>query len=130
MDREEILDPLISSIRRGTIHSRYEIIKALEDWEALPIYLDGEHVGGAITKGTEIHIALLPDWRPKGSARRLIRSFLEPLLERSGYLTTRVRRGRASEIEFVQRVGFKPTWMDDQFQYFLLGCLPFERKNP
>lgn len=128
MDREEVLGPLVSSIRRGTRYSRYEIIKALESWDAVPVYLNGEHVASAITKGTEIHIALVPDWRPQGSARRLIRSFLAPLLERSGYLTTRVRKERASEIEFVTRVGFRPTWMDEQFQYFMLGRLPFERK--
>jgi hypothetical protein len=129
MDRERVLEPLISSIRRGTAFSRYDIVKALETWEAVPVLLEGEHVGSAIVNGTEIHFALVPDWRPGASMRGRIREFLTPLLERRGFLTTRVRHERPAEKQFVQRVGFKSTWKDAQFEYYLLGCLPFERKT-
>lgn len=129
MDREAVLEPLISSIRRGTAYSRFDILKALEPWEALPVLMDGEHIGSAIVNGTEIHFALVPEWRPAFSLRGVIREFLTPLLERRGFLTTRVRHERPGEKHFVQRLGFKPTWKDTQFEYFMLGCLPFERKH-
>lgn len=128
LSRERVLEPIISSMRRGTPYSRFDILDYLKDWDAVPLEIDGEHVATAIVKGTEIHFALVSDWRPEGTRGR-IRSFLAPLLERRGYLTTRVRLDRPHEQKFVQRLGFAPTWNDENFRYYMLSGLPFERKE-
>lgn len=127
MDREALLEPVIASIRKGTTLSRFQILKGLEDWEVVPFVFAGGQMGTGVVKGTEIHFALLPGCRPAASVRRAVREFLQPLFERNGFLTTRVRLGQGQEKEFVRRIGFKPTWHDDQFQYYLLGALPFAR---
>ena len=101
----------------------------INEWDVAPAIVGGQHVGTAIVKGTEIHFALFKDWRPKASSRGAIRAFLAPLLERRGFLTTRVAHERAEQKQFVERVGFRPTWADGQAQYYLLGRLPFERKK-
>lgn len=128
MDREALLEPLVATLRKGTTLSRVQVLKELESWDARPFLVAGEHVGSAIVKGTELHFALLPGFRPKGCVRGAIHAFLQPLLEAHGFLTTRVRLGQVAEKTFVQRVGFKPTWNDDNFQYYLLGALPFARR--
>jgi GNAT superfamily N-acetyltransferase len=129
MTREQLLEPIVASIRRGLPVSRFEVLRYLNDWAVTPLMQDDRHVGTLVSKGTEVHVALMPGWRPAGSARRLIRSLLQPLFERHEFLTTRVRHGRVSEKRFVERLGFSPTWRDGDHQYFILGQLPFERKD-
>jgi hypothetical protein len=126
MHRESLLEPIISSIRKGTQMSRFGVLEWLVDWDVVPLMHADEHIATAVIKGTEIHFAAVQ--RPKGSCRGMVRAFLQPLLEERSYLTTRVRFERNEQMKFVQRVGFKPTWKDQQFQYFLLGDLPFTRK--
>lgn len=128
MHREILLEPIISSIRKGTQMSRFGVLSWLIDWDVLPLMHAGEHIATAVVKGNEIHFAAVQGARPKGSCRGAVRAFLQPLLEQKTYLTTRVRFERSEQLKFVQRVGFKPTWKDQQFQYFLLGDLPFSRK--
>jgi hypothetical protein len=128
MTREALLEPIISSVRKGTALSRYSILDYFEDWDVLPFELDGQHVWTVVAKGTEVHFALAPDWRPKASMRGAIRAFIKPVFERHGFLTTRISHGRVAQKEFVKRIGFKPTWKDGDVEYYLLGSLPFERK--
>lgn len=128
MDREALLEPVISSIRAGTTLSRFVILKYFEDWEVVPYYDGDQHACTAVVKGSEIHFAVVPEFKRKVIRRKNTRAFLAPLIERQGYLTTRVPHGRLAQKEFVQRIGFKPTWRDSEVEYFLLGSLPFERK--
>ena len=129
MTQDKILEPIVKAVRQGTSLSGPEIRQFFQDWDAIPIQVDGCHVGTAVVKGTEIHFALVPGWRPRSCQRGAIRAFLKPLFERHGFLTTRVAHERPVQKKFVQRVGFKPTWRDEQVEYFLLGKMPYER-NP
>lgn len=129
MTREELLAPIVQSVRRGTTLSRYEILKYFADWDVAPGEVGGQHAWVAAIKGPEVHFALAEGWRPKGSVRGAVRAFFAPLLARHGYLTTRVLHSHPDKKKFVERVGFKPTWRDAQVQYYLLGQLPFERKR-
>lgn len=97
------------------------------DWDVIPGVIDGEHVATAIIKGTEIHFAIVPSWRRRVITRRRAKDFLNPLLERRGYLTTRVLLSSEEKKRFVERIGFTPTWSDQYFQYYLLGHSPFAR---
>lgn len=98
-----------------------------EQWETVPFLVSGVRVGASIVQGTEIHFALSPQWRPRASARAAVRAHLAPLLERRGFLTTRVLHSRQAQQRFVQRVGFTPTWSDGQTQFYMLTELPFGR---
>lgn len=122
MDRDAVLAPILDSLED---YSREDARKALEHWQAVPFMVGGQHIGSAVMSGTEVHFALAR--RPCGCTRGAIKALLEPLFESAGFLTTRVRIGRLKETKFVERVGFKPTWRDEQFQYYLLGQMPFAR---
>lgn len=80
----------------------------------------------AALKGTEIHVEFT---RAGVISRGRVREFLEPLLARHGYLTTRVPAGDKVYTRFVTKLGFEPTWSDDEFDYFMLTGLPFSRKE-
>jgi hypothetical protein len=127
MTRDELLEPIISSIRAGTTLSRFVILDHFADWEVVPYYAGEQHACTAVVKGSEIHFAVVPGYRGKVIRRNNTRAFLAPLLERQGYLTTRVPHGRLAQKKFVQRLGFTPTWKDGDVEYYLLGELPFER---
>ena len=129
MTREELLEPIIRSIRQGTSLSRFDILQHLEDWEVVPHYDGEQHACTAVVKGSEIHFAVATGYRGRIIRRENTRAFLAPLLERQGYLTTRVPHGRLTQKKFVQRLGFTPTWKDGDVEYYLLGDLPFERKS-
>jgi hypothetical protein len=127
--QNELLEPIISSIRKGTSLPRQEIEKFLNDWEVIPVIADCVHAATVIAKGTELHIALAEGYKPKACQRRVIKSFLQPLFDKHGFLTTRIPHHRLPQKRFVERVGFKPTWKDDIFEYYMLTSMPFERKR-
>jgi hypothetical protein len=129
MTRDEVMVPIVKTIRQGTALSAPDILDYFKDWTATPVLIDGRHVATHVTKGTEIHFALVPGWRPTSCQRGVIREIFRPLIERYGYATTRVPHFRPAQKRFVQRLGFKPTWQDEQVSYYLLGDLPFKR-NP
>jgi hypothetical protein len=97
-------------------------------WEVVPGFINGEVVCCAILKGTEIHFSITEPWRKRAIQRHRARAFLKPLLEKKTYLTTRVVNTDPIKRRFIERLGFKPTWTDQTFTYFLLGKLPFEKE--
>lgn len=101
------------------------VLKAMADWEILPYHQDGELVGAALMKGTEFHCLTLPAFRLR---REPMREFLRPLFERHGMLTTRVAKTDLANQRFNKAFGFQRTWSDDQYHYYILAALPFERK--
>lgn len=121
MTRAELLQPLFDGI--GEFDA-----SLFNDWEIIPGYIDGEHAATALLKGTEIHFGIAPGFRRRAVLRERTREFLRPMLERRGFLTTRVLLGAHDKKRFVERVGFASTWADETFQYYLLGQLPFARR--
>lgn len=122
MTREQLLQPFCE-MAGGFAASIFN------GWRVIPAYAGDAHIATAIIKGTEIHLYVLPQFRFKALQRGRIQAFLVPLLERFGFLTTRVMHEQRGQKRFVERMGFKPTWEDKQFQYYMLGRLPFARSE-
>jgi hypothetical protein len=123
MTRAEFLQPLLE--RAGEVDAFI-----FDDWEVIPGYIGGEHAATVILKGTEIHFGITPAFRKRAALfRRESNRFFGPLLERMGFLTTRVVLTAKEQKQFVERVGFKPTWSDTTFQYYMLSALPFARSK-
>lgn len=100
----------------------------LNGWETMDYLERGEHVATGIHKGAELHVIVDQAWRGRALSRRRVREFLQPLFERHGYVSTRVAHERVEQQAFVERIGFKKTWEDAMFRYYMLTALPFERK--
>lgn len=125
--REQILEPLVEQIADDGIISTREAGKLVEGWDAVPYEVDGVLHGAAMLNGSEIHFAMRPEWRGKSITRRRAREFLRPLLDRLGFLTTRVEVGL--DDAFVRRIGFTPTWSDGTFQFYMMTREPFAKKE-
>lgn len=80
----------------------------------------------AALRGTEIHVEFA---RRGVIARRTVREFLGPLIEREGFLTTRVERDDQNSSDFVGRLGFAPMWSDSDYTYYILTELPFSKRS-
>ena len=94
--------------------------KTFADWEYVPY---GDLMGVALIKGTELHFVPSPTFKVD---RKLLRQQIQPLLERQGFLTTRVQHADKQSQRMNKLFGFKPTWADEQFQYSIMTALPFK----
>jgi len=122
LSKLDLLSPLIED-------NKEVLPETFAGWEIVPKYIDQVHVATAILNGNEIHFGIKPEFRKKLIQRKRTREFLKPLLERKSFLTTRVILKDLVKQKFIERIGFKPTWNDELFQYFILTTLPFERKK-
>lgn len=124
----KLAEPILLDIQEETGLSRYDVLNALHDWEAIPGYVDGVQVASILKHGTEVHFAIDKKFRGKTINRRRTREFIKPLFDEQGFLTTKLLHDRKGQQRFIERIGFKKTWSDDRFNYFMLTELPFERK--
>lgn len=123
MNREQLLRPFCEMA--GDFAA-----SIFDGWDVIPAYVADKHVATAILKGTEIHLYVLPQYRLRVFLRGRMQQFLDPMMDEFGFLTTRVMHEQKGQQKFVARLGFKPTWADAQFQYYMLGRLPFVRSEP
>lgn len=125
----ELGEPIVEAIMEELQISRYEVMQIVHDWDVTPGYVDGELVAAIIHMGTEVHFAIAKNARGRTINRRRTREFLKPLFDQKGFLTTRLLHDRDGQRHFIERIGFKKTWSDKDFNYFMLTELPFERKQ-
>jgi len=122
IERIELLAPLYDDCK--------DILPtSFEGWELIPGYIDQKHVCTAILKGNEIHFGIKKEFRKKLIQRKRTREYLQPLLERKTFLTTRIVLKDLYKQRFVERLGFRKTWADDIFNYYMMTKLPFEREQ-
>lgn len=122
-------EPMIEAIIEELGITRYEVLQMLHDWDVTPGYVDGQLVAAIIHAGSEVHFAISKAHRGKVVSRRRTRDFLKPLFDEKGFLTTRLLHDRKGQQRFIERIGFKKTWSDEKYNYFMLTELPFERKQ-
>lgn len=125
----KLAGPVLQDMQEELGVSTYDLANALHEWEAVPGHIDGVQVAAIIKKGTEVHFAIDHEYRGKTINRRRVREFLAPLLDEMGYLTTKLLHKYKGQQRFIERIGFKKTWSDERFNYFMLTELPFERKS-
>lgn len=81
--------------------------KALESWN-VEAFCDGEKVIGMLmTKGPEMHVAVLPEVRGKWLSRRLINEVFAPIIDKYGCAVTKVAECNPKGEDFVGRLGFE-----------------------
>lgn len=98
----------------GRISIGYEPFrKALESWDVKAFCRGEDVVGMLMLKDGELHVAVLPEVRGKWLSRRLIREVIGPLIKEYGAAKTKIVPGRASERDFVTRIGFAKGEKDD-----------------
>lgn len=99
-----------------------DIERTYGDWEQIE-----DETGWLLVKGTEVHVCAKPQGRGRVVTRRKIREVLGPVLARFGMLTTRAKKDDPAT--FVRRMGFKKSWSDGVFDYYVLTALPFSKEK-
>ena len=98
-------------------------------WTEVPHLLEGQRAARLLRKGTEVHFEIDPAFRHRVIRKQVTRDFLRPVLDEEGFLTTKMFAGDKVNRKFVERIGFRHTWTDGTFDYFMLTALPFETKK-
>ncbi len=94
--------------------------------EVVPYIDDGELTAVAVLLGSEFHCHTTPAFRFK---RAKLREFMRPLVERDGFLTTRLAHGDTANRRFNKLFGFRETWSDANYNYYVLSDVPFSEKH-
>ena len=81
-----------------------EYLKALEDWNVVPLTESGRVIGGVLQKGNELHIGY--GVKPKGSIRGHLRATLKEVLDKHGCALTMVQAENLAGLRFCERLGF------------------------
>jgi hypothetical protein len=107
---------------------QYLIKNGVEDYSVLDKFqmftdtINGVEVGTLLVKDNEIHYIANPD--RKGVPVKMMRKYLGPLMEKYGFIQTKVIRGHDGPKKFVEKFGFTKIGQDALFEYFALGELP------
>ena len=104
--REEALKAGFAAMLDRLPHGySFELFKEmLADWR-IDAFHDGERaVGMLMTRGPELHVAVLPQVRGKWLSRRLIRQVFKPILEQHGHAETLVMDDNRIGLDFVRRI--------------------------
>lgn len=97
----------------------------LAGWDVSIAQRNGEDVAIVITKGPEIHFVSLKERH--AMSRRNTLQYIEPLIEKYGYATTRVP-SNVTDHKLREHLGFQQTWSDQHYTYFALTALPYQKK--
>ena len=80
----------------------------LGEWELVPLIVNDVIVGTLAEKDGEIHMAIEPQFRKKSTYWRTgLKLLIEPLIDKYGYVTTKVKSDDQVARKFVHRLGFK-----------------------
>ena len=96
---------------------------ALTSWDVV----DYGGAAAILHDGAEVHLFVAPEWRGKLLRRDNVRKYIQPLLEKHGFLTTRLPTNSHNR-RFVEKLGFKHTRTDGRQDFFMLTETPFERR--
>lgn len=98
--------------------------------EAIPVVIEGVHVGTFIKNNAEIHFALFKEFRGhRIVSRKNLRAYLKPMLDKECFLTTKL--GEKDDDSFIRRLGFNQigTSSSGQRIYMLLEIPLLEKKK-
>lgn len=87
-------------------YSQEQFSTALEPWDVKAFCNGDEPVGMLMTRGAELHVAVLPEVRGKWLSRRLIRDVIRPIIREHGEAKTSVMPDNGVGKDFVRRLGF------------------------
>lgn len=110
-----VIDALWAQIEPTVFIQREQFERELDGWEIEPVEIDGKLAIVALTKGPEFHFATFGT----GAPVRLWK-WLNPIIDRHGFATTRTPKDAARQHRFNLKFGFTVTGEDEFFMYYRL----------
>ena len=102
--QEKAIEVLYESVKDRIACSLTDFVKALKDWDFIPLMDDDVIVGAVAAKGNELHIGYKV--KPTASIRGHLRSTLKKTIEQYGHALTMVASDNSKSLEFCKRLGF------------------------
>lgn len=101
--------------------SREMFVSSLADWDIEPIIVDHEIAFVLLTRGSEFHFESLGRGHP--ITMLMIRSILEPILNKHGHADTRTPKDDKRQNRFNKIFGFKMTGEDEFDNHYRIEAL-------
>jgi hypothetical protein len=98
-------------------------------WQEVLHLKDGQPVARLLRSGTEVHFEVASGHEHKVIYRHVTRNFLRPVFDEFGLLTTKTERDDEVNKRFITRLGFRHSWSDADYDYYMLTALPFGKKG-
>jgi hypothetical protein len=115
----EVIDRLWAQAEPIVFISRDQFVRGLEGWDIEAVRIDGRLAFAALTNGPEFHFASFDTGAPVTMA--MIRSRLDPIIERHGFVSTRTpKSGADRQHRFNRAFGFVATGEDEFFVHYRL----------
>jgi hypothetical protein len=113
----EVIDRLWDQMEPTVYITRDQFVRGLADWDVEAVRVDGKLAFAALVKGPEFHFASFETGAPIRMA--MIRSRLDPIIERHGYVTTRTPiAGADRQHRFNRAFGFEVFGQDEFFLHY------------
>jgi hypothetical protein len=116
---DDVIDRLWEQIEPVVYITREQFVRGLAEWDIEAIRIDGDLAFVALTKGPEFHFASFDTGAP--ISRAMIRSRLDPIIERHGFVMTRTpKEGADRQHRFNRAFGFHTTGENEFFIMYRL----------
>ena len=92
---------------------------SIKGWEIIPLDVKDEIVGCVFRKGSELHVAVLPEAKKKWF-RKFARKVISETLDKYGEVTTSVPVSNKEGHAFVTRIGFQLASTDGMLNKYVL----------
>lgn len=103
-ERDATIKLVYKSVKGRAPFALEEFVQMLRLWEVVPLYENGQIIGGVLAKDNEVHIGY--GEKPKASIRPHLRETLGAVLDKYGYAVTKVQADNPRGLRFCERLGF------------------------
>jgi len=103
-ERDTTIKLVYKSVRGRAPFALEEFVQMLRSWEVVPLYENGQIIGGVLAKDNEVHVGY--GEKPKASIRPYIKEILGGVIDKYGYAVTKVQADNSTGLRFCERLGF------------------------
>ena len=103
-ERAATLKLVYKSVKGRAPFALEEFVQILSTWEVVPLYENGQIIGGVLTKENELHVGY--GEKPKASIRPYVKKILGGVLNKYGFAMTTVQADNLAGLRFCERLGF------------------------
>lgn len=114
---QDVIDALWAQIEPVVYITREQFVRELEQWDIEPVQIDGQLAFVTLTRGPEFHYTSFGLGK---LSIAMIRGWLEPILDRYGYATTRTPKSEPRQHRLNLRLGCTVTGEDEFFIHYRL----------
>ena len=103
-ERDATLKLVYKSVKGRAPFALEEFVQILSTWEVVPLYENGQIIGGVLAKENELHVGY--GEKPKASIRPYVKKILGGVLNKYGFAMTTVQADNLAGLRFCERLGF------------------------